>query len=576
MPRFSAEQIYAFARQAGFSPDQATTMTAVALAESGGDSRAYNPVGEDSRGLWQINARAHPDLAERFDLNDPVDNARAAFQISRHGSDFSPWTTTHHGSSARYLRFQEEAQAAAVAHGDGAGLGVWSGTSGYGDPRSAGSDDGQQAMPPAPATTQPSVTPAVDHGTTTGAGADTAPGQPRSSERLGAEYGIPLEGGTPRAGGEYGLPAATPGDPASGPAAPAQPQAPPAEPPAAAPDSGTVPAAAHADGSQVDRFVQAALAQNGDQYVYGAETRSSDPNPSAFDCSELVEWAAQQAGLHITDGALAQYRQLHQAGTEMSVEDAIHTRGALLFNFSSDPVTGAPSGQHVAISLGDGRTIEAANSRDGVGIFEASTRRFNYAAMIPGTQGGAAPAANPPEHATAVATQEEHPAAKPAPPVQTAEPAHSAAPAEPTGSAPAAPSDAQPDGQAFSAGPAATEHAATEPPATEPDDFDRRLAADPFDLDQDTLPASLEFTGPTTPPDLPAHTAVDPYPTAPPDASFTGHPEADGSDGSDGAHGTDDMGGFDAPHATVVHVDLGVDHHGADPDLGHDIAYGGH
>ena len=58
MPRFSAEQIYSFARQAGFSPDEAATMTAIALAESGGNSKAHNPVGEDSRGLWQINGRS--------------------------------------------------------------------------------------------------------------------------------------------------------------------------------------------------------------------------------------------------------------------------------------------------------------------------------------------------------------------------------------------------------------------------------------------------------------------------------------------------------------------------------------
>ena len=49
------EAIYAAARQAGFSPDQAVTMTAIALAESGGNPGAHNPNGEDSRGLWQIN-----------------------------------------------------------------------------------------------------------------------------------------------------------------------------------------------------------------------------------------------------------------------------------------------------------------------------------------------------------------------------------------------------------------------------------------------------------------------------------------------------------------------------------------
>ena len=36
MPRFSAAQIYAYAIDAGFTPDQATTMTAIAMAESGG------------------------------------------------------------------------------------------------------------------------------------------------------------------------------------------------------------------------------------------------------------------------------------------------------------------------------------------------------------------------------------------------------------------------------------------------------------------------------------------------------------------------------------------------------------
>jgi hypothetical protein len=36
----------------------AATMTAIALAESGGETRSsHNPRGEDSYGLWQINAR---------------------------------------------------------------------------------------------------------------------------------------------------------------------------------------------------------------------------------------------------------------------------------------------------------------------------------------------------------------------------------------------------------------------------------------------------------------------------------------------------------------------------------------
>src|ERR1041384_4504420 len=115
MPRYSPEQIYGFARQAGFSPDEAATMTAIALAESGGNSRAHNPVGEDSKGLWQINARAHPGLNSKYDLYDPLQNAKAAYEVSRQGEDVSPWPVTHGLGKSRYLRYRDEAEAAAVA-----------------------------------------------------------------------------------------------------------------------------------------------------------------------------------------------------------------------------------------------------------------------------------------------------------------------------------------------------------------------------------------------------------------------------------------------------------------------------
>jgi hypothetical protein len=133
MPRYSAEQIYGFARRAGFSPDESATMTAIALAESGGNSKAHNPHGEDSRGLWQINGKAHPSFLTKYNLYDPLDNAKAAFEISHRGNDVSPWTTTHGGLGSRYVRFKDDAQAAAVAYGDGGGRGMWSGTAGYGD-----------------------------------------------------------------------------------------------------------------------------------------------------------------------------------------------------------------------------------------------------------------------------------------------------------------------------------------------------------------------------------------------------------------------------------------------------------
>jgi cell wall-associated NlpC family hydrolase len=302
MATFSAQQIYGFARAAGFSPDQAVTMTAIAMAESGGNSGAHNPHGEDSRGLWQINLRAHAAEFGGQDLYDPLTNARAAFAVSHGGDDISPWTTTHGGNDARYVDFQHQAQAAALAYGDGSGLGVWTGVDGYGDHVAAGAD-----MPGASAFAL------------SGAGA---------------------------AGGDSGA---------------------------------------------GDTFLHAALSQAGDRYVFGAEAAVSDANPDAFDCSELVQWAAGQAGVDLPDGSWLQYQALEKQGAIVPVEQAIHTPGALLFSFSSDPstATGRPSSAHVAISLGNGETIEARGRAYGVGSFEANEQRFQYAAVIPGLTGGA-------------------------------------------------------------------------------------------------------------------------------------------------------------------------------------------
>lgn len=115
-------------------------------------------------------------------------------------------------------------------------------------------------------------------------------------------------------------------------------------------------------------FVGFALSQAGDRYIYGAEVSLTDPDPNAFDCSELVEWAAARAGVRFVDGSSAQIA----AAKPISVEQGIRTRGALLWH---------PG--HVAISLGNGKTIEAANSRVGVVQLSASGR-FSRAGLIPG------------------------------------------------------------------------------------------------------------------------------------------------------------------------------------------------
>ncbi|MEV6596425.1 NlpC/P60 family protein [Actinoplanes sp. NPDC051346] len=325
MPRYTAEQIYGFARRAGFSPDEAATMTAISLAESGGNSRAHNPHGEDSRGLWQINGRAHPDLLRKYDLYDPLDNAKAAYAVSRHGADISPWTVTHGGNGARYLRYRGEAQAAAVAYGDGGGRGVWTGTPGYGHRVAAsGSDD---------------------------------------------------------AGGGRADPS---------------------------PDGG--------DNAALETFLRVAKAQIGDPYVFGAEVRLKDTDPDVFDCSEFTQWAAHQAGVKIPDGATAQYLELKQRGLLIPVDKAKETPGALLFSFDREPRPGdgRTPGAHVAISLGDGRTVEAANPTDGV-LESTAGRRFEYAAVLPGISDGTATPIDPPT-LTALPPVAPVPVAPPPPP----------------------------------------------------------------------------------------------------------------------------------------------------------------
>ena len=147
-------------------------------------------------------------------------------------------------------------------------------------------------------------------------------------------------------------------------------------------------------GARVEQFLQAALSQRGDPYVFGAPTaRVSDADPDQFDCSELTRWAAGRAGVDLPDGSWLQYLALEQQGAVVPVEEAIRTPGALLFSFSSDPRVGGgrPTQAHVAISLGTGETIEARGRAYGVGQFGAANR-FTYAAVIPGL--GEAPTAS--------------------------------------------------------------------------------------------------------------------------------------------------------------------------------------
>jgi hypothetical protein len=112
MATLNARQIYALARNAGLSPAQAITATAVALAESGGRIQAHNATPpDDSYGLWQINMlgdlgparRASLGLKANTDLLDPYVNAKAMAQISGGGANWGAWTTYTRGTYRQFL-----------------------------------------------------------------------------------------------------------------------------------------------------------------------------------------------------------------------------------------------------------------------------------------------------------------------------------------------------------------------------------------------------------------------------------------------------------------------------------------
>jgi hypothetical protein len=128
---------------------------------------------------------------------------------------------------------------------------------------------------------------------------------------------------------------------------------------------------------RVRDVVNLALAQKGDKYVFGVTVSATDPDPESWDCAELIGWIFKRYGfVNFPSYSVA----IMDACKPISVEVALRTRGALLYR---DPrVIGVG---HVAISLGDGRSIEARGSEYGVGIFNAdpTSRKWTSGGLFP-------------------------------------------------------------------------------------------------------------------------------------------------------------------------------------------------
>lgn len=111
--KINATAIAAFAFVGGFKADEVTTATAIALAESGGDTAAKNASG--AVGLWQILPSANADIIKKESKvggpTNPIANARMAHDVyARQG--WSAWAAY---TSGAYRKFMPQAKTAEVA-----------------------------------------------------------------------------------------------------------------------------------------------------------------------------------------------------------------------------------------------------------------------------------------------------------------------------------------------------------------------------------------------------------------------------------------------------------------------------
>jgi hypothetical protein len=117
MATLSQSQLARLWIQAGGDPSQAGTASAVALAESSGNTSAtnHNTDGSTDLGGWQINNKAHPQYNQQQLLSNPLYNAKAAVAISSNGKDWGPWVTYKTGAYKKFLSgFRGPARSGAV------------------------------------------------------------------------------------------------------------------------------------------------------------------------------------------------------------------------------------------------------------------------------------------------------------------------------------------------------------------------------------------------------------------------------------------------------------------------------
>ena len=98
-----------YASNAGFTEPGLTTIVAIAQAESSLDPNATldnkdaaGNVTSTDRGILQINTKWHPEVSD-LDAFNPVTAFQAGYEISKGGTNFTPWVTYNTGAYLKYL-----------------------------------------------------------------------------------------------------------------------------------------------------------------------------------------------------------------------------------------------------------------------------------------------------------------------------------------------------------------------------------------------------------------------------------------------------------------------------------------
>lgn len=150
--KYSYAKLRALWIEAGGNPSLASTMAAIALAESGGSITAHNSnakTGDDSYGLWQINyygplAKSRTaQFGPTSKITDPLTNARAAVALAgTDGSGLGNWSTFKNGAYTAFYTPEtpeEKVQASTGLYGAQAG------STGYQTAKAAAEAAGQAA-----------------------------------------------------------------------------------------------------------------------------------------------------------------------------------------------------------------------------------------------------------------------------------------------------------------------------------------------------------------------------------------------------------------------------------------------